>query len=233
VSDLEILGSTRNELRELALDNLRERTRERTVTMSGGVWTISVGGNFESALMLDNDTWCHPKLSQLDPLIVAAPERNYLIVAPGDTPAEIWHFAFMADGLARDAAYPNSSSLMIRRNDRFELLDADMIDESHPIPNLQVIDVFAERKAGGTHLSITIASPLDTSPRSVFRLFRKIHGHLEEIASDEYSRKFGKPTPENTVIEVNFTAPAHPEIIELLNGSVDYIAGRGARLELR
>ena len=57
-------------------------------------------------------------------------------------------------------------------------------------------------------LGITIASPLDTSPRSVFRLFRKIHGYLEAIGSAEYSRKHGKATPENTLIEVNFTAGA-------------------------
>lgn len=233
VSDLEVLGLTREELRVLALANLRERTPERTMTMAGDVWTIGVGGNFEAACLVDDDTWLHPKLAHLDPLIVAAPERNMLIVAPGDTPAEIWHFAYVAYGLARDAAYPISSALMIRRNDRFELLDADMIDESHPIPNLEVIDVFAERKAGGTLLSITIASPLDTSPRSVFRLFRKIHGHLGEIGSDEYSRNYGKPTPGNTVIEVNFSAPAHPEIVELLNGCIDYVAGLGARLELR
>jgi hypothetical protein len=233
VSDLETLGLARDELRALALANLRERASKRTVTMAGDIWTINVGGNFESALILDDDTWRDPKLAQLDPLIVAAPERNFLIVAPGDTPAEIWHFAFMAYGLARDAAYPISSTLMIRRNNRFELLDADVIDESHPIPNLQVIDVFAERKTGGNVLGITIASPLDTSPRSVFRLFRKIHAHLQEISSDDYARKYGKPTPENTVIEVYFSAPAHPEIVELLGAWSDYIAGLGARLELR
>jgi hypothetical protein len=233
VSDLETIGLVRNDLRALALTNLRARTPERTLRIVGDVWMVHVGGNFESALVIDDDFWRHPKLEHLDPLIVAAPERDMLIAATGDSPAEIWHCAYMAYGFARDAAYPISSSLMIRRNDRFDLLDADVTDESHAIPHLQVIDVFAERKAGGALLGITIASPLDTSPRSVFRLFRKIHGYLEAIGSAEYSRKHGKATPENTLIEVNFTAPAHTEIVELLNGCVDYVASLGARLELR
>lgn len=232
VSDLEVLGLTRDELRTLALANLRERTPERTVKMAGDVWTVNVGGNFESACMIDDDFWRLPELTQLDPVIVAAPERNFLIVAPGDSPEEIWHFAFMADALARDAAYPISSSLMIRRNGRFELLDAAAIDDSHPIPNLEVIDVFAVRKAGGADLGITLATPLDNSPRSVFRLFRKIHGYLREIGSDAWTQQYGKASAENTVIQVNFAAPAHSEIVDLLIDRTEYIAGLGARLEL-
>lgn len=233
VSDLETLGLSRDELRALALVNLRERTSERNVRLVGGVWMLHVGGNLEASCMIDGDFWRHPTLASLDPLILAAPERNFLIAAPGDSPEEIWHFAFMADGLARDAAYPISSSLMIRRDDRFDLLDAGAIDESHPIPNLEVIDVFAVRKAGGADLSITLASPLDSSPRSVFRLFRKIHAYLREIASDGHTQQYGKASPENTAIEVNFVAPAHSEIVELLIDRADYIAGLGARLELR
>jgi hypothetical protein len=231
-SDLEVLGLSRDELRDLALVNLRTRTPERTIKISGNVWMIAVGGNFDSALMLDDEVWRHPSLAQLDPLVIAAPERNMLIAAISDAPADIWHLAYMAHGLARDAAYAISSLLMIRRNGRFELLDPLVIDESHPIPNLLVIDVFAEKNTGGTLLGITIASALDTTPRSVFRLFRKIRSYLDEIASDGHMRKFGKATPENTVIEVAFAAPAHPEIVELLENSASFVASNGARLEL-
>jgi len=232
VSDLGTLGLTREELRTLALANLRERTPNRTVMLTGDVWSLNVGGNFESACMIDDELWRHPTLTGLEPQIVATPERNFLIVAPGDSPSEVWHFAFMAEGLARDAAYPISSSLMIRRNGGFELLDDCAIDENHPIPNLEVIDVFAVKKAGGTDLGITLASPLDSSPRSVFRLFRKIHAYLREIGSDGYTQQYGKASPENTVIQVNFAALAHSDIVDLLIDRTEYIAGLGARLEL-
>jgi hypothetical protein len=55
MSDLETIGLTRNELRALALANLRVRTPERAVRIVGDVWMIHVGGNFESALMIDDD----------------------------------------------------------------------------------------------------------------------------------------------------------------------------------
>jgi uncharacterized protein YtpQ (UPF0354 family) len=233
VSDIEKLGMTRDSLRQQALANLRSMTVRREIKIVGGAWLVAADGPPNSSLMLDDEVWRHPGLARLDPLIVAAPERDLLVVATGESADEIWHLASTTSATTRAAAYPISGQLMFHRHGRFELLDPDVVDESHAIPNLNLIDVFAKMKTGGASLGITIASLLDASPRSVFRLFRKIDAYLNEIATDGHAKEFGKATPENTAIEVSFHVPAHPEIVDLLNERVSaYVESRGVRLQI-
>jgi len=233
VSDLEELGMTRDGLHQQALANLRSMTLRREIKIVGGAWLIAADGPPNSSLMLDDDVWRHPGLARLDPLIVAAPERDLLVAAAGESADEIWQLARRTSEATRAAAYPISGQLMMRRQGSFELLDPDLVDESHAIPNLHLIDVFAKMKSGGTTLGVTIASALDASPRSVFRLFRKIDAYLNEIATDGHAKEFGKATPENTEIEVSFHVPAHPEILDLLNERIgEYVESRGARLQI-
>jgi hypothetical protein len=63
----------------------------------------------------------------------------------------------------------------------WEPLDSGPVDVTHPIPNLEVIDIHATKKGGGADLVVIVASPLRADARSMFRLARKLDAYLQEI----------------------------------------------------
>ena len=80
---------------------------------------------------------------------------------------------------------------MVRRSGRFVLLDPQEVDDSHPIPDISVIDVHGMRQNGGSTMAVVIATPMQADPRSVYRLFRKLDGHLEYIKTAAYREQCG------------------------------------------
>ncbi|MBC8026865.1 MAG: hypothetical protein H7Y89_12800 [Steroidobacteraceae bacterium] len=232
VSQLATLGLTREELSKLAYRNLSASTTKREILSTAGVRMVSVGGNFEATMLLDDDIWLDRNLTDLDPLIVAVPDRNSLMAATDASAASIWHFAYMARGLAVHEQYPITSKLFVRCGSRFELLDPDDSDEAHAIPNIDVIDVYTVKKTGGATLAIVIASLLDASPRSVFRLFRKLDGYLNFIGSDSFRKECGAPTLDNTEIELRCHWHPHADLLAIMETIGGYVESRGARLAL-
>ena len=235
VSDLAKMGITREELRVVALANLRARTPERKIDVHGGVWTIAVGGNFDSALMLDEETWRHPGLARLDPIVIAAPERDYLIAATGDSPGEILHMAFVASSLSRGAAYPISPRLMIRRDGRFHLLDPETKDDGHPIPNLDLIDVTQTSTKDGreiTSLGIVVASPLGSDPRSVYRLFRKFEVYLAELGCDGSPSRLSEAEEFKPRIYLFIHPDSDSAVMEQLDWFANHVSRQGATLKV-
>jgi hypothetical protein len=136
----------------------------------------------------------------------------------------------MVDHGFRTAQYPISRHLMSRQAGRFELIDPREIDDTHPIPNLGVIDVHAVRKTGGSTMAVIIATPLSAEPRSIFRLFRKLTGHLDYKDTDEYREQCGTG---NTDIEVNIHKESDAAVFELLAALPDFVEQRGARLVVK
>jgi hypothetical protein len=123
----------------------------------------------------------------------------------------------------RTQPYPISSQLMIRDEGRFRLLNPEVIDDGHPVPVLDVIDLEAEKK-DGTHLyCIVVATPLNADPRSAFRLFRKLDGYLKHISAT-------RPAPLKSEIEINIHPHSDPSYFPLLATQTEYVASRGATL---
>ena len=235
ISDLEEMGLTREALREQALANLRAMSAGREIRLAGGIWLIGAPDAPMASQMLDDDVWNDPKLAHLDPLIVAAPGRDVLIAADGESPGEIWHVSHAAAFFARDDPYPNSPRLMIRRNAGFDLLDPHALDESHPIPNLDVIDFIQKASKDGRELTvagIVIASPLDAGPRSVHRLFRKFEACLAHLDCDGSPAKLAVPEDEKPRINVSVHPKSHSDVLELLNSIDGYVFERGALLKI-
>jgi hypothetical protein len=113
---------------------------------------------------------------------------------------------------------------MIRDGAHFKPLNDAVIDDQHPIPVLDTLDVVVESNA--THrFVIVIATPLEPDPRSAFRLFRKVDGYLNHIAAT------CKP-PLKAEIRINIHEKSHVSYFALLAGQVEYVASRGARLVL-
>ena len=81
------------------------------------------------------------------------------------------------------------------------------VDPSHPIPNVDVIDVDAVRHDGGSEMIIVIATPLKGDDRSLYRLRRKIERYLQFTLTKEFKAEKRVARPEITRIVVRI----HPE----------------------
>lgn len=221
------------ELRARAISNLAERTRRWDVTPFHSVYLINVGGNFEASLLLLNEWREDSRLKVDGALFVAVPERDSLIVAQDDSPATIWALADMAASGYRKFPYPISPLIFTPgQSGEFGPLDFEAEDKSHPIPNLDVIDVHGVKGAGGSSLRVVVATALDASPRSVFRLYRKLNGHLNYIASDEYQRECGPPNPDKTDITVCLHRNSDPAISSLIRGFHQHCLQLGVNLQV-
>ena len=103
-------------------------------------------------------------------------------------------------------------------------------DESHPIPFLSALDVYAVKRRGGATLALVIASPLKADERSQRRLLGKLETYLGFINSQEFRKKAGAPSISNTEITVTLHHDSDPVISSLLARCVDWAAENNARL---
>lgn len=103
-------------------------------------------------------------------------------------------------------------------------------DGTHPIPNLDVVDVNMVKKSGGSDLFIVVATPLPGDERSLKRLLRKIERYLEFMHTEEFSRESGGSSSKNTNIVVKIPASSAPAAFELLERSKPWVADNGATL---
>ena len=221
-SELAAAGVTEQNIRSLALENLRRLTPEREFSTVNGIWMIMAGGNFESSLLVDDSVWNDSRFAG-GTLLVAAPERDGLFATTSDSADAVWNLASMASHGVRTQPYPISSRLFVRAGDRFELLDPEDHDDEHPIPALDVLDIEATGKDGTSRFVIVIATPLARDSRSVFRLFRKIDGYLAHFAATKRAK-------EATELEISIHPGTDRAIFALLAALPEYIASRGARL---
>jgi uncharacterized protein YtpQ (UPF0354 family) len=222
-SDFVAAGVVPEKIRELSLVNLRARTPNREIHNVNGAWMISVGGNFEASLLIDESLWSDPRFSESDTLLVSVPERDGIFACTDDSVSAVWNLATMASHGVRTQPYPITARLFVRTGERFELLDPLDEDDEHPIPALRVIDISARAKDGTARYVIVVATPLARDPRSVFRLFRKLDGYLGHIESK-------KQEGASSEIEINIHRGSDPAIFALLAILPGYVASRGARL---
>jgi len=229
-SDFAAAGLSQSDIRARALDNLRSRTPRREFSPVNGAWLLNAEGAFEASLLLDDEVWKNHRFRDAPEVLAAVPERDCLFASTDTSPLGIWNLATMVDHGFRTAQYPISRQLMTRQAGRFELIDTQETDETHPIPNLGVIDVHAVRKTGGSTMAVIIATPLGAEPRSIFRLFRKLTGHLDYKDTDEYREQCGAGT---TDIEINIHRESDPAVFELLTALPDFVERRGASLVVK
>ena len=111
-------------------------------------------------------------------------------------------------------------------DDHFEL------DEEHPIPNLEVIDVWTVKKGGGSDLYIIIASPLRDDRRSLERLMCKLERYLAWLQDDECVAQCGEATTENTQVIVVIHPDSSPIAFELLDRNRGWVRNNNATLAI-
>jgi len=109
-------------------------------------------------------------------------------------------------------------------------IDDVEIDEEHPIPNLEVIDVWTVLKEGGCRMFVIIASPLQGDRRSLERLMCKLERYLAYLKSDECVEKCGEATVENTTIIVAIHPESSHFAFELLERNKGWVSNNDATL---
>jgi hypothetical protein len=90
------------------------------------------------------------------------------------------------------------------------------LDDQHPIPNLEVVDINVVKKGGGSDLRIIIASPLQDDVRSLERLLMKIERYFSFTKSPEFIAESGLATVGNTKVIVCIHPDSSPVAFDLL-----------------
>jgi len=229
-SDFAAAGLNQENIRTLALGNLRTRTPKREFSPVNGAWLLIADGAFEASLLLDDEVWKNHRFRDSQEVLSAVPERDCLFASTDTTPLGVWNLATMVDHGYRTAQYPISRQLMMRKAGHFALVDSQEVDDTHPIPNLTVIDVHAVKESGGSVMAVIIATPMDATPRSVFRLFRKLIGHLDYKDMAEYREQCGAGPTE---IEVSIHPDSDAAVFELLAALPGFVERHGARLAVK
>jgi uncharacterized protein YtpQ (UPF0354 family) len=230
VRNVEKIQNSHLDLKHIAIENLRRRTAERHIIGENGVYLIGGDGNVDASLLLDDQVFADERIQIVGDRIVGVPSRNFLVVSGAGIPSKVFNAAAMVSHLNKGEPYPISRKLFIRSGDIFQPLDSGLDDEAHPIPSIDVLDLHAKLKSGGSKLAIVIASPLKSDARSVFRFFQKLDGYLDYIASDAYKTEYGAPNPETTTIEVKIHPDSDEQVMALINSLSKWTQARNASL---
>lgn len=221
-SEWEAAGVDPAQVRNLALKNLRARTPERRVTRFNQVLSVSVGGNFEASLITDPSVWEAEVFNSSQDLLVAVPERDMLFASTDISVSVVWELASIAAHHSRAGRYGICSQLFVREDGRFRSLNDAVVDDGHPIPALDLLDVVAESDKRH-RFAIIIATPLAPDARSAFRLFRKVDGYLNHIKAT------CQPGLKAEIV-VNIHPESNAGYFALLASQGEYVASRGAEL---
>jgi uncharacterized protein YtpQ (UPF0354 family) len=231
-SDFESLGISLETIRERALMNLRRMIAEITVTGKDGLYLLGAGGTLDASLMLLDDVVEDSRLQVSGNPLIAVSDRGSFWVADDVNPLAVFNCAAGVARCYRSEQYPISTHLYRKSANTWEPLDPTPLDDTHPIPDLQVIDVHGVKKGGGSDLLVIVASPLQADARSIFRLARKLDGYLQEINSDAYRSECGTPGAGVTSIIVRLHPRSDPAVEEVLGYAVSWAEKRNASLRV-
>lgn len=229
-SDFGPLGLDSKALRERALANLR-RIIQLKIVGDDGTYIIGAGGTVDAAVILLEEVMSDPRLQLAGEPLAGVSDRDSAWVADGANPEAVFRVATGVFHHYRNDRYPISPSLYRRANGCWEPLDPDPVDETHPLPNLDVIDVLA-KKSTGTDIGVVVARPLGADARSIFRLCRKLDAHLQEVNSRDYQEEFGPTTPQTTSISVHLHRRSDPQVERILLAAAGWARRRHVSLRV-
>jgi len=120
---LEESGFTKKQLRDLAVQNLRQLLREPEVRPGPLVSTISVGGDYEASLLLFDQLWSSGRIKVDGEIVVAVPSREILMFTGSRNAAGVAKLRELATQAVRESSYRLTDTLFVYRNGAFERLN--------------------------------------------------------------------------------------------------------------
>ena len=106
------------------------------------------------------------------------------------------------------------------------------VDESHPIVSVHAFDNVITFDGGGAYLGMVIASPLDSSERSMARLVEKQQFYLDSFFSDYGKNEWGTPREGKMVIFVSLHPSSSPAVFEQFRSFEEMARRRGVQVEI-
>jgi uncharacterized protein YtpQ (UPF0354 family) len=117
--DLQSAGIKREELKAMAVNNLRTIIPKIEVRGAQGVFMITAGGDYEASLLLFDDIWTGQKIAVSGDYVVAIPARDTLLVTGSNDKAGIAKIKEIAAGALKDAPYRLTGDLFVYRGGQF------------------------------------------------------------------------------------------------------------------
>jgi uncharacterized protein YtpQ (UPF0354 family) len=117
--ELRAAGVERQDLRALALRNLKQLLVSRVEVERGTISMVTAGGDYEASLLLLDEVWARPDLRAKGEIVVAVPARDLLLVADSADIVAIDKLRLLAMRLHDKASHPLSDQLFVYRGGRF------------------------------------------------------------------------------------------------------------------
>jgi uncharacterized protein YtpQ (UPF0354 family) len=109
----------REELRALAITNLRRLLPEVEKRGEGDISMITAGGNYEASLLLLDEIWSSGQIQVNGDIVVAIPARDLLLVTGSRNRAGVKRLRAFAAKFAAQGPYGLIDTLFVYRNGRF------------------------------------------------------------------------------------------------------------------
>lgn len=106
-------GYDADTLHALALDNLAQKAQAVTVeSTDAGIYFLALDGYYEHAMLLDDGLW-DSITSQIGPISVTVPTRDFVMIAPREDVAVVQLMAEIRDQALTEAPYSLSSNTFL------------------------------------------------------------------------------------------------------------------------
>jgi len=120
--DLDKAGIKRDQLRALAVENLR-RILPGIERHDGELYSmLTAGGNYESSLLLLDDIWTGENFKVEGDIVIAVPARDLLLVTGSKNAAGIAKLREIAEEAVSQGSYTLTDALFVYRNGKFQRL---------------------------------------------------------------------------------------------------------------
>jgi uncharacterized protein YtpQ (UPF0354 family) len=115
----EVASIDRQELRSLAIANLKRIMPKIQAEVDGGLYLVSAGGDYEASLLLIDEIWSGGQFQVNGDIVVAVPARDALLVTGSRERAALRRMREAATKLAAQGPHGLTDTLFVYRNGRF------------------------------------------------------------------------------------------------------------------
>jgi len=116
-------GLKREDLRKLAVENLKRLLTKVEAKGANGVYMMTAGGTYEASLLLFEDIWQEKKLKVEGDYVVAVPARDLLLITGSGNKAGTKKIRELAQATVAEASYHLTADLFVYRDGHFVRFD--------------------------------------------------------------------------------------------------------------